>query len=68
MAYIDLAALPIPSTHAVYQAAIFHIQFSYDKFGTEEWDAEMKSLKLSLDKFGNRWSVGSKYHNCFHHV
>ena len=59
LAYIDLPALPLPSTFAVYQAVLLHIAFSGNRFGTEKWNAEITILNTSLARFGMRWSIAS---------
>lgn len=60
LAFIDLPALPLPATYAVYKASLLYIQFSGDEFRSSEWCANMNSLKSTLGHFGKRWNVGSK--------
>jgi hypothetical protein len=61
LAYIDLPALPLPSTFSLYQSALLHIQFAGDEFMGLEWQSEMESLTSTLAFFAKRWNVGSKY-------
>jgi hypothetical protein len=60
LAFIDLPALPLPATYAVYRAAILYIGFAGDEFLGPEWSENMKSLRGTLEYFGKRWNVGSK--------
>ena len=60
LAFIDLPALPLPATYAVYRAAILYIDFAGDEFLGPEWSENMKSLRGTLEYFGKRWNVGSK--------
>ncbi len=62
LAFIDLPALPLPATYAVYRATLLYIQFSGDDFQSPEWLSNMDSLKSTLGHFGKRWNVGSKLH------
>lgn len=60
LAFIDLPALPLPATYAVYRSTLLYIKFSGDEFQTPEWSSNMDSLKSTLGHFGKRWNVGSK--------
>jgi len=60
IAYIDLPALPLPSTFCVYQAALLHIHLSDQAFMQPDWKADMESLKSALAHFGRRWAIGSR--------
>jgi hypothetical protein len=59
-AYIDLPALPLPSTFSIYQAALLHIQFSDDEFLGPDWTSDMDKLKNTLRYFARRWDIGSE--------
>tara|TARA_R110002060_G_scaffold19709_8_gene26927 strand:- start:714 stop:1064 length:351 start_codon:yes stop_codon:yes gene_type:complete len=61
LAFIDLPALPLPATYAVYRSTLLYIQFSGDDFQSPEWSSNMDSLKSTLGHFGKRWNVGSKF-------
>lgn len=60
LAFIDLPALPLPATYAVYKSTLLYIRFSGDEFQTPQWSSNMDSLKSTLGHFGKRWNVGSK--------
>ena len=59
LAFIDLPALPLPSTFCVYQAALLHIEFAGDEFLEQQWTSDMRSLQDALKHFARRWSIGS---------
>ena len=59
LAFIDLPALPLPSTFCVYQAALLHIEFSGDEFAGQLWNIDMENLQGTLKHFARRWSIGS---------
>ncbi|KAH6719631.1 hypothetical protein BKA61DRAFT_569336 [Leptodontidium sp. MPI-SDFR-AT-0119] len=61
LAFIDLPALPLPATYAVYRSTLLYIQFSGDEFQSPEWSSNMDSLKSTLGHFGKRWNVGSTF-------
>ncbi|KAK2630098.1 hypothetical protein QTJ16_000918 [Diplocarpon rosae] len=61
LAFIDLPALPLPATYAIYRATLLYIKFSGDSFQSLEWSANMDSLKSTLGHFAKRWSVGKHY-------
>jgi hypothetical protein len=60
LAFIDLPALPLPATYAVYRATMLYIDFAGDEFLGVEWTGNMKSLRGTLEYFGKRWNVGSE--------
>jgi hypothetical protein len=60
LAFIDLPALPLPATYAVYRTTLLYIQLAGDEFQGPEWSANMESLRSTLGHFGKRWNVGSK--------
>jgi hypothetical protein len=60
LAFIDLPALPLPATYAVYRASMLYIDFAGDEFLGPEWNSNMESLRGTLEHFGKRWNVGSK--------
>lgn len=60
LAFIDLPALPLPATYAVYRTTLLYIQLAGDEFQGPEWSSNMESLKSTLGHFGKRWNVGSK--------
>jgi hypothetical protein len=57
--YEELSMLALPSTFAVYHAALLHTQFAGDDFGSAEWETAMQTLKRMLGTYGSRWSIGS---------
>lgn len=57
MAFINIPAIPLPSTFSIYQAAMLHISFAGNRFGTEQWNTEVLSLRNSLAAFGKRWGI-----------
>lgn len=59
LAFIDLPALPLPSTFCVYQAALLHIEFAGEEYAGRQWTADMENLQGTLKHFARRWSVGS---------
>jgi hypothetical protein len=61
LAFIDLPALPLPATYAIYRATMLYIDFAGDDFLEREWNSNMKSLRGTLEHFGKRWNVGSKW-------
>lgn len=65
LAFIDLPALPLPATYAVYRTTLLYIQLAGDEFQGPEWSANMESLKSTLGHFGKRWNVGSKLQTCY---
>jgi hypothetical protein len=56
----ELSRLALPSTFAVYHAALLHIQFAGDRLGSPEWDVAMQTLKRMLGVYGSRWSIGRR--------
>ena len=60
LAFIDLPALPLAATYAVYRTTVLYIQLAGDEFQGPEWSSNMESLKSTLGHFGKRWNVGSK--------
>jgi len=42
---------------------MLHISFAGNRFGTEQWNAEISSLRTSLAAFGKRWSIVGQYIN-----
>lgn len=63
LAFIDLPALPLPATYAVYRTTLLYIQLAGDEFQGAEWTSNMESLQSTLGHFGKRWNVGSKSWN-----
>ncbi len=61
LAFIDLPALPLPATYAVYRATMLYVDFAGDEFMGPDWKTNLKSLRGTLEYFGKRWSVGSKW-------
>ncbi|KAF8848991.1 hypothetical protein BDZ45DRAFT_753246 [Acephala macrosclerotiorum] len=61
LAFIDLPALPLPATYAVYRTTVLYIQLAGDEFQGSEWSSNMDSLKSTLGHFGKRWNVGKYY-------
>lgn len=60
LAFIDLPALPLPATYAVYRATLFYIYFAGDDFLGPEWLSNFDSLRSTLGHFSKRWQIGSK--------
>lgn len=58
LAYIDLPALPLPATYAIYRATMFYVHFAGDEFLGPEWLANLESLKSTLGHFSKRWYIG----------
>jgi len=60
LAYIDLPALPLPATYAIFRASMFYIDFAGEEFLNPEWSSNIESLRGTLEHFGKRWNVGSE--------
>jgi hypothetical protein len=60
LAFISILALPLPSIFIAYKASLLHIQLADEQFLDEEWNSDMESLKVTLQYFSKRWSIGSE--------